>query len=231
MTYNGPLESRAALALAELRRRTLLDTAEPGHFERTPRSFLADRDELDRVEPAAEARAGARFKRDLVIRLVGVGTLTHEQGRAAQEIQMIHERIGTGPPARADDPGARGPRGWFGVTEWVVRLHAQHYRPWVRYLAGRAAEAPAPEAQPLGLAAPPAREGRCAAALAVALEVLVDGRSLRECDAARRWRNGTAAKVLAYALAVYADIAGWERGGDAVAAFEAWWGRRGGRRR
>lgn len=57
MTYNGRLEGRAALALAELRRRALIEAAEPGHFERKRRRFFVDREKLGRVEPAAGAKA------------------------------------------------------------------------------------------------------------------------------------------------------------------------------
>jgi hypothetical protein len=56
---------------------------------------------------------------------------------------------------------------------------------------------------------------------------VIEGRPLARCDASRHWRNGTAAKLLVYGLAVYTDLVGWERNRDAIAAFEAWWaGRR-----
>jgi hypothetical protein len=32
--------------------------------------------------------------------------------------------------------------------------------------------------------------------------------------------------MLAYALALYADAAGWERSGETITAFEAWWDER-----
>jgi hypothetical protein len=101
------------------------------------------------------------------------------------------------------------------MPERIALVHAQRYLPWAHRLAGRAAETTigAPPARPAG-------QGRCPAAPEVAIDVLVDGSSLGDCDRQRRWRNGTAAKLLADALGVYADMAGWEQNRDAIAAFE-----------
>jgi hypothetical protein len=72
--------------------------------------------------------------------------------------------------------------------------------------------------------------GRCPPALELTIDVVLDGSTLIDCERARGWRkHGTAAKLLTYALAVYADQAGWERNRAEMAAFEAWWGRRAGR--
>jgi hypothetical protein len=93
-----------------------------------------------------------------------------------------------------------------------VRVCAGTYFPWARYLGGSTAE--------------PRQRGRCRPALEIATDVVIDGATLAQCDRARRWRNGTAAKLLAYALAIYTDRAGWERNRDLIAAFEAWWDER-----
>jgi orotate phosphoribosyltransferase len=110
------------------------------------------------------------------------------------------------------------------MPERIALVHAQRYLPWAHRLGGRAAD-PAVGTPP----ARPAGQGRCPAAPEVAVDVLVDCSSLGDCDRQRRWRNGTAAKLLAYALGVYADMAGWEQNRDAIAAFERG-GRGGGRR-
>lgn len=46
----------------------------------------------------------------------------------------------------------------------------------------------------------------------VILDVVADGRSLREIDAEHRWRHGKAAIVIRWGLWEYARMAGWMRG-------------------
>jgi hypothetical protein len=138
--------------------------------------------------------------------------LTREQGRAAVEIRMIFERVAAGLLARISDPSSRSPGTRPEIPERIALLHAQRYVPWARYLGGSTTE--------------PAQRGRCASALEIVTAVVIDGASLAQCDRARRWRNGTAAKLLVYALAVYTDRAGWERNRDMIAAFETWWDER-----
>lgn len=216
MSRDGPGAARAALDLAERRRRARLRAAEQDHFERTRHSLVFDGRELGHVKPTAQTQA--KLRADPIVRLVANETLSREQGRAAVEIRQVYERVAAGLLARTSDPATRSSGGFPEMPERTALLHARRYLPWVHYLAGRPAAAA--EARPAGAA-------RCPAALAVAIDVAIDGRSLAQCDAARRWRNGTAAKLLAYALAVYADLAGWERSREMIAAFEAWWGRRG----
>lgn len=176
--------------------------------------------------PALAVEPEAELKPDPIDRLVANRTLTPAQGRAAGEIRFIREYTAGAPPAGAEDPGARGSRGFFGIAEWVAMLHAQRYLPWVGYLAERATRGSAPGEGSVALAASSAREGRCEAALDIAIAFVIEGKTLRECDTVRRWRSGTASKLLAYALAVYADIAGWESRRDAIFKFEAWWSER-----
>lgn len=148
--------------------------------------------------------------------LVANETLTREQGRAALEIRSIYERIAAGLLARTSDPSVRSGGNYPQMPERTALLHAQRYLPWAHYLAGRPAAATAA-----------ASVGRCPEALPVAIDVVIEGRSLAHCDAARRWRNGTAARLLTYALAVYTDLVGWERNRNDIAVFETWWaGRR-----
>lgn len=219
MSRTRAQEERAALQQREKLRRARRAALERDHFERTRHSLLLGGHELGHVKATAETEA--RLRPDPIARLVANETLTAAQGRAAVEIRMIFERISAALLARAGNLELRGPRGSSNLAERVALLHARRYLPWARYLAGQPAEEP-----PRGAASKPAKSGRCAAALEIAIELVIDQRSLSDCDAGRRWRNGTAGKLLAYALAVYADIAGWERGGAAIAAFEAWWAKR-----
>lgn len=220
MTGKDPRDARAELALSEHRRRTRRAAAAQDHFERTRHSFILQGHELGHVKPTAETEA--RLRPDPLVRLIANQTLTREQGRAAVEIREIYERVAAGLLAHTSDPARRSSRGRAEMPERIALLHVQRYLPWAHYLGGRAVE-PAASARPQR----PARRGRCPAALEVAIDVLIDGRALADGDAARRWRNGTAAKLLVYALAVYADMAGWEQNRQTIAAFEAWWaGRR-----
>lgn len=209
MNRHTPRDVRTALALTEQRRRERLRAAEQDHFERTRHSLIFDGHQLGHVKPTAETQA--KLRADPIVRLVANETLTREQGRAAVEIRGIYERVAAGLLARTSDPATRSAGTTPQMPERTALLHAQRYLPWARYLAGSAQSER------------PAKGGRCAPALEVAIDVIIEGRALGQCDAARRWRNGTAGKLLAYALAVYADLAGWERNRDAIAAFERWW--------
>jgi len=208
----SPRDVRAELALAEQRRRERRAAAAQDHFERTRHSVVYDGRELGLVRPTAETEA--RLRPDPIVRLVANETLSREQGRAAVEIREIYERVAAGLLARAGDLGAPTSGGRPEMPERIALLHARRYRPWAIYLAGR-------RGGPSGAAA-----GRCPPALEVAIGVVVESRSLAHCDAAQQWRNGTAAKLLAYALAVYADMAGWESNRARLAAFEEWWDKR-----
>ncbi|MGO8919860.1 MAG: hypothetical protein ACLQJR_28505 [Stellaceae bacterium] len=212
MNRSSPRDVRAALALTEQRRRERLRAAEQDHFERTRHSLIFDGHQLGHVKPTAQTQA--KLRADPIVRLVANETLTREQGRAAVEIRGIYERVAAGLLARTSDPATRSTGTMPQMPERTALLHARRYLPWARYLAGSSI----PER--------PASGGRCAAALEVAVDVIIEGRALGQCDGARRWRNGTAGKLLAYALAVYTDMAGWERNRDKIAAFEAWWGKR-----
>jgi hypothetical protein len=213
MSRGSPAAARAALELAEQRRRARLRAGEQDHYERTRGSLSLAGHELGHVKPTAETQA--KLRADPIVRLVTNETLTREQGRAAVEIRSIYERVAAGLLARTSDPSIRSSGNFPQMPERTALLHAQRYLPWVHHLAGRPSTA-----------ATGASAGRCPEALPVAIDVVIEGRSLAQCDAARRWRNGTAAKLLVYALAVYADLVGWERNRDDIAAFEAWWAAR-----
>jgi histone H3/H4 len=202
-----------------------LRAAEQDHFERTRHSFMLEGRELGYVKPTRETEA--KLKADPIARLVQNETLTRERGRAAIEIREIIEATMAGMLARAADFRTSGGRPQ--IPERIAMMHAQHYRPWAVYLAGQP-EHPALQRATQEIAAAPAQTGRCPPALELTIDVVFDGRSLIDCERARGWRkHGMAAKLLTYALAVYADQRGWERNRAEMAAFEAWWGRRAGR--
>jgi hypothetical protein len=207
MNRHTPRDVRAALALTEQRRRERLRDAEQDHFERTRHSLIVEGHQLGHVKPTAETEA--KLRADPIVRLIANETLTREQGRAAVEIRGIYERVAAGLLARTSDPATRSAGTMPQMPERTALLHTQRYLPWARYLTGS-----------------PLSGGRCPAALEVAIDVIIEGRALGQCDAARRWRNGTAGKLLTYALAVYTDMAGWERNRDAIATVEAWWRKR-----
>jgi hypothetical protein len=213
-----PRDVRAELALAEQRRRERRAAADADHAERTRHSLAACGHERGFVRPTAETEA--RLRPDPISWLVANETLTREQGRAAVEIRDIYERVAAGLLARAGDMVSRASGGRPQMPERIALLHAQRYLPWVHHLGGR--DADAADVAP----ARPARAGRCPPALEVTIDVVVESRALAACDRARRWRNGTAARLLAYALMLYTDLAGWESNAAAIASFEAWWGKR-----
>jgi hypothetical protein len=199
-----------------------LRAAEQDHFERTRHSFILDGRELGYVKPTRETEA--KLRPDPIAKMVANESLTRERGRAAIEIREVIEALMAGMLARAADFRTSGGRPQ--IPERIAMMHAQQYRPWAEYLAGRPERAAlSRESQPI--AAAPGQAGRCPPALELAIDVVFDGRSLIDCERARGWRkHGTAAKLLTYALAVYADQAGWERNRAEMAGFEAWWGRR-----
>jgi hypothetical protein len=202
-----------------------LRAAEQDHFERTRHSFMLDGRELGYVKPTRETEA--KLRPDPVARLIQNETLTRERGRAALEIREVIEALMAGMLARAADFRTSG--GKPKIPERIALMHARHYRPWAEYVAGRPGE-PALQEASRPVAAIPPRYGRCPPALELTLDVVFDGRSLIDCERARGWRkHGTAAKLLNYALAVYADQQGWEQNRAEIAAFEAWWARRKGR--
>jgi histone H3/H4 len=202
-----------------------LRAVEQDHFERTRHSFMLEGRELGYVKPTRETEA--KLRADPIAKMVANESLTRERGRAAIEIREVIEALMAGMLARASHLRTSGGR--LQIPERIAMMHAQHYRPWAEYLAGRP-EQPALTRPERPMAPAPARAGRCPPALELTIDVVFDGRSLIDCERARGWRkHGTAAKLLSYALAVYADQRGWEQNRVEIAAFEAWWGKRAGR--
>jgi hypothetical protein len=155
-----------------------------------------------------------RLRPDVLNRMLKSGSLTTQQGWAADQIHAVYTAVLAGLLAKAGMAERRSP-GKTELAEKLAEWRKDHYIPWTDYLGGHAQDDRRP-----------ARLGKCREALQLAIEVVIDGRSLEECEQMFGWRRkGTAGEVLRYALAVYSDIAGWERNGEMMMAFEEKWNR------
>jgi hypothetical protein len=193
----------------------LMRSTDLDHIERTRHSFILDGRELGYVRPTRETEA--KLRPDPIVRLVANGTLSRARGDAAMEIRDIFEHLVAGLWSRAIDVSA-SKGGGGGPSDRIATLHAGRYLPWAFYLGGGPAAAPIK-----GRPGKPSKPGRCPRALEMSIAVIIDGATLSECDARHHRREGTAAKLLTYALAVYADIAGWEQNRGEIQAFETGW--------
>lgn len=192
------------------------------HYERTRRSFILDGQELGFVKPTAETQG--KLGADPLARLLAKGSLTEEQVRAGLEIRDIYRMVSAGLFARAA-PVERTGRSRSPVSERLAHLHRDRYLPWAAYLGG-SANAPAVQAGTIELPGRAARHGTLPVAVEITIDIVIDGKSLAEVECERRWRHAMAGEILRYALAVYSQLAGWERNGALIAAFEAKWRRR-----
>jgi len=164
------------------------DTAE----RRERRRALRDEAERTRVpERLKPTRATAsRLQPDPIETLHERGSITERQRDAALEIRVEFTEIASGAMMRSPRyDGTRGARTFGGVETVTAASIARRkrYRRWTGALAARLPDA-----------------------VAIAIDVVVDGRSLRQVDAERRWRNGRAGDLLIEALQAYAQLAGWE---------------------
>jgi hypothetical protein len=144
----------------------------------------------DRLKPTRAT--AARLQPDPIETLHERGSITDPQRDAALEIrQAFVEAVAGAMTTAMRWDGTRGSRTFVGVEEVTLVQIARRKR-YLRW------------AQDLGARVPDA--------LAVTIDVVVEGRSLRQCDAERRWRNGRASDLLCEALREYARLAGWEQG-------------------
>lgn len=117
------------------------------------------------------------------------GSLHLEQLAAAAEIERVFSALAAGlfaPPRRKVTRSGR-PRD---VTEATVIAYRDRFRPWAATLSERHKSG-----------GPPILE--------VVLDCVVDGLTLREIDAQRRFRSGRASAYLIEGLTLYAEMAGW----------------------
>jgi hypothetical protein len=144
-----------------------------------------------RVKPTRAT--AARLQPDPIETLHERGRVSDRQRDAALEIRVAFGEVVAGVMMRS--PRYDGTRGssFVGVGSGVELATAgaigrrKRYRRWAEALGTRMPDA-----------------------LAITIDVVVDGRSLRQVDGERRWRNGRANDLLIEALQAYAQLAGWE---------------------
>jgi hypothetical protein len=117
------------------------------------------------------------------------GSLGLDHLAAAAEIERVFLALTAGLFARPRRDAIRGSRP-RDMTEAAAIAYGDRFRPWAATLSERHKAG-----------GPPILE--------VVLDCVVDGLSLREIDAGRRWRHGRAAAYVVEGLELYATMAGW----------------------
>lgn len=168
------------------------------------RSAKSAQKPLSRPKPIERARRESappkrpRLKRSAVAGLFERGLLEGAELRAAAEIERIYIGLTRGLFARAANYEGGGGRR-VDLAEALAIAHRDRYKPWADQLSASRKRG-----------GPPIFE--------IAIDCLVEGRSLHELDRLWRWRHGKAADYLCEALTLYARLAGWrtEPGSDGV---------------
>jgi hypothetical protein len=190
------------VSLKPVAQRTAERVAREAVERRERRRALRDEAERTRVpERLKPTRAtAARLQPDPIETLHQRGSLSDRQRDAALEIRIAFAEVAAGAMMRSPRyDGTRG-AGFVGTSNGVELAMAgaigrrKRYRRWAEALGARLPDA-----------------------LAVTIDVVVDGRSLRQVDGERHWRNGRASDLLIEALQAYAQLAGWERSAAVVA--------------
>lgn len=119
--------------------------------------------------------------------------ITGAMFEAAQEIDRVYHAICGALICRgaSSEPGGRAAA--TPIAERFAWAHAKRYKPWALVLSARR-----------NSGGPPALE--------VVIDVVVDGRGLRQIETDRRWKHGYAKYLVRRALLEYAEMAGWVRG-------------------
>lgn len=227
------IASRKADALKLRNRRVMLADAAEDEYQRTrhsvmvelvnPRTGRIEPTELGFVKPTIQTER--KLRPNPITRMVASKSLTEAQGRAAIEIGEIYEAVTSSLLARA----SKYERVDGGRQDTVSRSdtrHATRYLPWAEYLGGAFEQKPLITASGV-IAGRPATQGRCPIALVLTIDIVVDGKSISECEAERRWfdkRSGT--EMISYSLGLYAQMAGWEDHHKLIEAFEQKWRKR-----
>lgn len=110
--------------------------------------------------------------------------------QAASEIDRVYMALCGGLMAGSSSAEPKSRSMAAAMPESVATAHAKRYLPWAVEMARR-------------------RNGGGPPAVEIVIDVVVDMRSLDTIDRERRWRNGTAKRVLRLALLEYAVMAGW----------------------
>ena len=175
----------AAQRIAE---RLAREAAQRRERQRAMRDEAARTRVPDRIKPTRAT--AARLQPDPIETLHRRGALSDRQRDAALEIRVAFTEVASRAMMRSPRyDGTRGARTFGGVEMATSAAIARRkrYRRWAEALAARLPDA-----------------------VAIAIDVVVDGRSLRQVDTERRWRNGRASDLLIEALQAYAELAGWE---------------------
>lgn len=116
------------------------------------------------------------------------GAIGMEEMRAADEIARVFHGVTAGLFARAQaiEPARGSGRG---MPAALAEVYSERYKPWADW------------------ASEPSRRR----IMAACMDVIIDGWTVGEVDADRRWRNGTASELLREGLTQYARMAGWLR--------------------
>lgn len=120
--------------------------------------------------------------------------------QAAQEIERVYLAICGSVVVRAQSLGSVGRGAPRPMSDHVALAHARHYRPWADALASIRNRGGWPM-------------------LEIVVDVVIDGRQLRDVEKDKRLRNGAAKTALCWALLKYAVMARWSAEKE-LAAFE-----------
>lgn len=123
--------------------------------------------------------------------MVDRGAITGPEHDAAREIDRVFRYITQGLMAKAQTL-ARQPRGEVSPSEAIAIAYAKRYKPWADALTEK-------------------RNRHDDPTLEVVISAVVDGMSMRELDASRIWRKGSAATCFRNGLRLYAVMAGWQK--------------------
>lgn len=139
----------------------------------------------------------AKLKRCSLETMRSRGLIGMEEIRAAEEIERCWYGLCGGLFSKAQqlDPMRGSGRG---MPAAIAEVYTEHYKPWADW-AGE------PERRPM---------------LDVVISVVIDGQTVGDIDADRRWREGRAAGMLREGLARYARMAGWLRSAGQIGAEE-----------
>lgn len=133
-------------------------------------------------------------------RLCDTRCVTGEMLQAAQEIERVYLAICGAVLVRAQTIGTAGLGAPRPMSDYVALAHARHYRPWADALASIRNRGGWPM-------------------LEIVIDVVIDGRQLRDVEKDKRLRNGAAKVALCWALLKYAVMARWSSERE-LAAFE-----------
>ncbi|RXF72108.1 hypothetical protein [Hansschlegelia zhihuaiae] len=189
-----------ARALVERQAAAVCETAEASRAARAERDRAYDRQakKLRReLEPKLSGvdrgtpHTRRQHRKTSFERLCDERVVTGEMAQAALEIERVYLAVCGAVVVRAQAIEPRGGRGGTGpMSDEVAMAHASRYRPWADEMARlrKAGDWPM---------------------LEIVIDVVVDGRTLRDVEIDKGMRNGSARHALCWALLKYAVMARW----------------------